>query len=66
MADAAWLDEQAPFLTVNQFSLAPLEPAVRAELLFAPAARDEWGQRLDPTTVRQSVAVLAGHRIASA
>ncbi|WP_188191904.1 dihydrofolate reductase family protein [Nonomuraea sp. SYSU D8015] len=65
VADAAWLDRQAPFLIVNQFSLAPLEPVVRAELLFALAARDERGQRLDPTAVRQSVAVLAGHRIAA-
>ncbi|MFD1541757.1 tyrosine-type recombinase/integrase [Nonomuraea guangzhouensis] len=65
VADAAWLDRQAPFLIVNQFSLAPLEPVARAELLFALAARDSRGQRLDPTAVRQSVAVLAGHRIAA-
>lgn len=38
---------------------------MRAELLFALAARDLRGQRLDPTAVRQSVAVLAGHRIAA-
>uniref|UniRef100_UPI003F4962D6 hypothetical protein n=1 Tax=Nonomuraea sp. CA-252377 TaxID=3240003 RepID=UPI003F4962D6 len=39
-ADAVWLDRQAPSLIVNQFSLAPLEPLVRSEVLFALAARD--------------------------
>jgi hypothetical protein len=29
-------------------------------MLFALTARDERGQRLDPTTVRQSVEMLAG------
>ncbi|MFG6201037.1 hypothetical protein [Nonomuraea sp. JJY05] len=51
-ADAAWLDRRAPFLIVNQFSLAPPVPLVRSEVLFALAARDCRGQRLDPTAVR--------------
>ncbi|MEV4177788.1 hypothetical protein [Nonomuraea sp. NPDC049709] len=63
--EATWLDRQAPFLIVNQSSLAPLKPLARAEVLFALATRDARGQRLDPTAVRQSVAVLARHVVAS-
>ncbi|MEU6721924.1 tyrosine-type recombinase/integrase [Nonomuraea sp. NPDC046802] len=63
--EAAWLGRQAPFLIVNQFSLAPLEPLARSEVLFVLATRDARGQRLDPTAVRQSVAVLARHQVAS-
>lgn len=65
VANAAWLDRQAPYLIVNQFSLAPLEPLARLEVLFALATRDSRGQRLDPTAVRQSVAALAKHQVAS-
>ncbi|MFI7642316.1 tyrosine-type recombinase/integrase [Nonomuraea sp. NPDC049400] len=63
--DAAWLERQASFLIVNQFSLAPLQPLVRCEVLFALATRDSRGQRLDPTAVRQSVEVLARGQVAS-
>ncbi|MEV4001945.1 tyrosine-type recombinase/integrase [Actinomadura sp. NPDC049753] len=63
--EEVWLDRQAPHLMVHQFSLAPLEPLVRTEVLFALAARDERGQRLDPTAVRQSVRILADHQVGS-
>ena len=65
VAEEAWLDREAPYLVVHQFSLAPLEPLARAEMLFALAARDARGQRLDPTAVRQSVKVLASHQVPS-
>ncbi len=65
VVEEGWLDRQSPHLMVHQFSLAPLEPLVRAEVLFALAARDERGQRLDPTAVRQSVRVLARHQVPS-
>ncbi|WP_405759814.1 site-specific integrase [Streptomyces sp. NBC_01420] len=57
--EPAWLDRQAPFLNVHQFSLAPLHPVVRLEMLYALQRRDERGQKIDPVAVRQAVAHLA-------
>jgi integrase len=51
-----WLDRQAPFLNVHQFSLAPLHPVVRLEVLYALQQRDVRGQKIDPVAVRQAVA----------
>jgi site-specific recombinase XerD len=56
---AAWLDRQAPFLNVHQFSLAPLHPVARLEMLYALQQRDERGQKIDPVAVRQAVSHLA-------
>lgn len=55
----AWLDRQAPFLNVHQFSLAPLHPVARMEMLYALQQRDERGQKIDPVAVRQAVSHLA-------
>ncbi|MCF3167072.1 MULTISPECIES: tyrosine-type recombinase/integrase [Streptomyces] len=55
----AWLDRQAPFLNVHQFSLAPLTPVARLEMLYALQQRDERGQKIDPVAVRQTVRHLA-------
>jgi hypothetical protein len=56
---AAWLGRQAPFLNVHQFSLAPLHPMARLEMLYALQQRDERGQKIDPVAVRQAVSHLA-------
>ncbi|WP_327298999.1 MULTISPECIES: hypothetical protein [unclassified Streptomyces] len=55
----AWLERQAPFLNVHQFSLAPLHPVTRLEMLYALQQRDERGQKIDPVAVRQAVSHLA-------
>lgn len=56
---AVWLDQQAPFMNVHQFSLAPLHPVARLEMLYALQQRDERGQKIDPAAVRQAVSHLA-------
>ncbi|KUL69412.1 MULTISPECIES: tyrosine-type recombinase/integrase [unclassified Streptomyces] len=56
---AVWLDRQAPFLNVHQFSLAPLAPVARLEMLYALQQRDIRGQKIDPVAVRQAVSHLA-------
>lgn len=56
---SAWLNRQAPHLNVHQFSLAPLHPVARLEMLYALQQRDERGQRIDPVAVRQAVSHLA-------
>ncbi|WP_434600471.1 tyrosine-type recombinase/integrase [Streptomyces sp. A5-4] len=57
--DSAWLERQAPFLNFHQFSLAPLHPVARLEMLYALQQRDGRGQKIDPLAVRQAVAHLA-------
>ncbi|MFD5523426.1 tyrosine-type recombinase/integrase [Streptomyces virginiae] len=51
-----WLDREAPFLNVHQFSLAPLHPVARLEVLYALQQRDKRGQKIDPVAVRQAIA----------
>ncbi|MEU9606350.1 tyrosine-type recombinase/integrase [Streptomyces sp. NPDC048057] len=53
-----WAESQAPFLNIHQFSLAPLHPVARAEVLYALQQRDARGQKIDPVAVRQAVAHL--------
>lgn len=55
-----WAARQPLRLRVNQFSLAPLAPTVRWELLHALVARDRQGQRLDPTAVHGLVRAFTG------
>lgn len=55
-----WTSRQPPHLAVNQFSLAPLEPLVRAEVLFALQQREKRGGRIDPAAVRRLIRQL-GH-----
>ncbi|MFI9724666.1 tyrosine-type recombinase/integrase [Streptomyces sp. NPDC052396] len=56
---ADWLDRQAPYLSVHQFSLAPLHPLARLEVLYALQQRDARGQKIDPHATRQMIARLA-------
>ena len=58
---AEWLERQAPFLNIHQFSLAPLHSVARLEMLYALQQRDERGQKIDPVAVRHAVAHLANH-----
>jgi integrase len=57
--DPRWLERQTPYLNVHQFSLAPLEPVARLEMLYALQQRDARGQKIDPLAVRQAVKHLA-------
>jgi hypothetical protein len=59
-AAGEWAGAWSPRLRINQFSLAALEPTVRAELLYALQQRDSQGQRLDPQAVRGLVGALGG------
>nr|BFD92085.1 tyrosine-type recombinase/integrase [Kitasatospora sp. Xyl93] len=55
----SWLEHQAPYLRVHQFSLAPLHPVARLEVLYALQQRDERGQKIDPLAVRRVIAFVA-------
>lgn len=57
---AVWLERQAPYLSVHQFSLAPLHPVARLEVMYALQQRDARGQKIDPLATRQMIAHLAG------
>ncbi|MFF3748058.1 tyrosine-type recombinase/integrase [Streptomyces kronopolitis] len=57
---ADWLERQAPYLSVHQFSLAPLQPLARLEVLYALQQRDARGQKIDPHATRLMIARLAG------
>jgi integrase len=59
-AAARWAGAQSPRLQTHQFSLAPLAPTLRWELLYALQARDAQGHRLDPVAVRGLVTALTG------
>ncbi len=50
-----WAARQAPWLSTADFSLAPLNPAVRVEVLYALQQRDLRGVRMDPGTMRRLV-----------
>lgn len=59
-ADAArWAERQLPYLAAHMFSLAPLSPIARLEMLSALQRRDARGQNLSPQAVRGSVARLS-------
>ncbi len=55
---AAWIGRQAPYLAMNQFSLAPAGPLLRLELLYGLQQRDARGGRIDPLAVRLAVREL--------
>jgi integrase len=58
-ADAAqWAQWQKPFLRAQHFSLAPLQPLVRLEVLYALQQRDLEGLLLRPSLVRRLVKKL--------
>jgi integrase len=58
-AVAGWAERQPPYLAAHVFSLSPLHPVVRSEMLFALQQRDARGQGLSPNAVRGAVARLS-------
>jgi integrase len=56
----AWIEHQPPYLSAHMFSLAPLQEAARAEMLYALQRRDSRELAIRPQTVRRAVAVLEG------
>ena len=57
---AAWAATAAPYLSGGQFSLAPLSPQVRLEMLFALQQRDAAGAKLGPRSLRRIVRGILG------
>lgn len=55
---AEWSQRQSPFLHAQHFSLAPLQPPVRLEVLYALQQRDLDGLCLNPALVRRLVKKL--------
>ncbi|GAA1240341.1 tyrosine-type recombinase/integrase [Streptomyces rhizosphaericus] len=54
-----WAERQSPFLAAHMFSLAPLSPLARLEMLYVLQQRDARGQTLSPQAVRGAVDLLA-------
>ncbi|MGH3896691.1 MAG: hypothetical protein ACRDTA_00265 [Pseudonocardiaceae bacterium] len=59
VAVARWAERQTPVLAAHVFSLAPLSPLVRVEMLHALQQRDARGVNLSPQAVRGVVNKLA-------
>jgi hypothetical protein len=53
-----WAQWQRPFLHAQHFSLAPLQPLVRLEVLYALQQRDLEGLLLNPALVRRLIKQL--------
>lgn len=58
-AVARWAERQPPYLAVHVFSLAPLRPVARLEMLYALQQRDARAQSLSPPAVRGAIARLS-------
>ncbi|WP_151477787.1 hypothetical protein [Streptomyces albicerus] len=54
-----WVARQMPFLYAHQFSLVPLSPVMRWEILYGLQQRDARGAKADPTNVRLMAKALA-------
>jgi integrase len=55
---AQWAQSQTPFLHAHHFSLVPLQPLARLEVLYALQERDQHDLVLNPPLVRRLVKVL--------
>ncbi|MGW8985123.1 tyrosine-type recombinase/integrase [Streptomyces parvus] len=55
-----WAAQQTPFLFAHQFSLIPLKPLLRWEILYGLQRRDKRGGKVDPTSLRMLVRLLQG------
>ncbi|MFJ3218265.1 tyrosine-type recombinase/integrase [Kitasatospora sp. NPDC086801] len=59
--DDEWVKFHEPSLSAHQFSLTPLQPLARFEMLHVLQLRDDRGQfPLRPTNIRQAVRFLKG------
>jgi integrase len=54
-----WAATQSPFLHAQHFSLAPLGPTLRLEVLYGLQQRDARGCRINPALVRTAVKRIA-------
>jgi hypothetical protein len=59
-AAAQWAERQPPYLAAHVFSLSPLSPVARLEMVYVLQQRDARGKNLSPQAVRGTVAMLAG------
>lgn len=59
-AHKQWIDRATPYLSMTMFSLAPLEPLARLEVLYCLQRRDARGQNLPPRPVRAGITALTG------
>lgn len=57
---ARWIEYQPPYLSAHMFSFAPLQAAVRVEMLYVLQRRDARGLALRPQFVRRAVTALEG------
>ena len=55
-----WLERAVPYMNAAMFSLAPLEPLARLEVLYCLQRRDARGQRVPPRQVRSVIKTLGG------
>ncbi|MFB8406529.1 tyrosine-type recombinase/integrase [Streptomyces sp. NPDC055912] len=55
-----WIAHETPYLSVHQFSLAPMSELGRLEMLYAVQQRDMRNHNVDPNSTRQVVQRLAG------
>ncbi|USQ85807.1 site-specific integrase [Streptomyces phaeoluteigriseus] len=60
MSDELWerIEHQPPYRSAHMFSLAPLQPVARLELLYVLQQRDTRGADLYPEVVRRAITVL--------
>ncbi|MBT2547201.1 site-specific integrase [Arthrobacter sp. ISL-65] len=56
-----WAATAHPHLTAGQFSMLPLRPLVRAELLYAVQRRDASGDRILPRMLRRLIREVKHH-----
>jgi integrase len=54
-----WAEHQPPFLAAHVFSLSPLSPVARLEMLYVLQQRDVRSKNLSPQAVRGTVEALA-------
>ncbi|MET9974875.1 tyrosine-type recombinase/integrase [Streptomyces microflavus] len=57
---AWWVEHEPPYLAGHQFSLAPLGPVARLEVLYMLQQREGRSQKIEPSSVRPVVQWLAG------
>jgi len=57
---AAWIERQPPYLSAHMFSLAPLHPATRMEVLYAFQQRDARASAIHPQFARRVITALEG------
>ncbi|GHG04638.1 hypothetical protein ACFFSH_34295 [Streptomyces filamentosus] len=57
---ATWVEHEPPYLATHQFSLAPLGPVARLEVLYMLQQREARNQKIEPSAIRAVVQRLAG------